>query len=443
VLITLLFGRVYCSTLCPLGTFQDIVSRIASLFKSKKQKRYKYARPHNILRYSIMTVAVLPLFFGLTLPVALLDPYSNWGRVSSQILGKAEQIITNGLSHIFPETIFYRSYTYFAIGAFIFALVFITLVVILSAFRGRLYCNTICPVGSILGGLSKFSLFKPSINENCNKCMACISSCKSQCIDVKSGSVDESRCVACLDCMQACKKGAISYRLSIKRKPEKEVDQQGRRRAMLVIALLGGAVAARAAKLGPVVSSKTKANAIAPPGAQSIEHLKNHCTTCHACISACPNNIIKPAALEYGIEGLMLPVLHYRDQFCTYECNKCSQVCPNGALLPLTNDEKKVCQIGVANFALKNCVVYKDGTDCGACDEHCPTNAITMVPYGDTALYIPQLDKEVCIGCGACEYICPAVPVKAMIVKGNEQHRVAKVAAKEEQKSVKVDEFGF
>jgi len=445
IILTLLFGRVYCSTLCPVGTFQDMVSRFSSIFKSKKSRRFKYAGAHNILRYSILTIVLLPLIFGITLPIALLDPYSNWGRISSQILGKGEQVVTNFLSTIFPDSIFFRSYTYFAIGAFILATLFLLVLIVFSALKGRLYCNTICPVGTMLGGLSRFSLFKPTINENCNHCMLCISNCKSQCIDVKNGIVDTSRCVACLNCMQSCKKGAITYTFTFKRSKstDKVVDQQGRRRALIALGLLGGAVVARAAEIGPIVSSKPKSTGIAPPGALGIDNLKAHCTTCHACISVCPGNIIKPATLEYGLDGFMMPVLHYKDQFCTYECNRCSQVCPNGALIPLSLEEKKVCQIGKAKFSLKDCIVYKDKTDCGACDEHCPTNAITMIPYRDTALFIPKLDRDVCIGCGACEYICPATPVKAMVVSGNEEHKIATEAVKEEKKDIKVDEFGF
>lgn len=442
--LTLIFGRVYCSTFCPAGTFQDIVSRIAFIFKSKKSRRYKYASGHDILRYTILAVVMLPLVGGFTLPLALLDPYSSWGRVSSQIIGKGELLINNLLASYFPETVFVRGYFQFALAAFLLATLFFFALIVFSALRGRLYCNTICPVGSILGGISKFAIFKPAINDKCNQCMLCVTKCKSQCIDVKNKKIDVSRCVACLDCMQGCKKGAISYEFAYKTgKSEKVADQQGRRRAIIALGLLGGAIAARAAKVGPLASSKPERNAIAPPGAISLENLKAHCTTCHACISACPNSIIKPATLEYGIEGLMMPVLNYKDQFCAYECNTCSQVCPNGALIPLKIEEKKLTQIGKAKFNLRDCIVYKDHTDCGACDEHCPTNAITMIPYRDTGLFIPKLDRDVCIGCGACEYICPAVPVKAMIVHGNETHLVAMEAPKEEKKDIKVDEFGF
>ncbi|MEN6619312.1 MAG: 4Fe-4S binding protein [Rikenellaceae bacterium] len=455
IILTLLFGRVYCSTLCPLGALQDIVTRTAKIFKSKKNRRFKYANPYNWLRYSILSIVGLLFIIGITLPLAYLDPYSNFGRISNEIFSRLEQLIHNGFSYIFPETVFFRSYSVFVAGSFIFALLFFLIVVIFSAFRGRLYCNTICPVGSLLGLISKFSVFKPVVNNNCNHCMACVQKCKSQCIDIQNQSIDETRCVSCFNCMQTCKRGAISYKFSWKRsisdrslkeddvaKLEK-INSIERRRAIIALGLMGTALAARAINFGPVLKSKPKISGIAPPGAQSIEHLKKNCTACHACIAACPNSIISPAVGEYGLDGILLPVLSYKSQFCGYECNICTQVCPNGALLPITLENKKLCQIGKANFTLKNCIVYTDRTDCGACDEHCPTKAITMVPYRDYGLYIPKLNKDICIGCGGCEYVCPASPVKAMIVHGNEVQAVAQKPTLDEQKKIKVDEFGF
>ena len=455
LILTLFFGRIYCSTLCPLGTLQDIVTNTSNLFKTKKNRRFKFGKPFNWLRYSILSVVGLLFIFGITLPLAYLDPYSNFGRISNEIFSRLEQFIHNGFSHIIPETVFFRSYSVFVAGSFIFALFFLLLVVVLSAFKGRLYCNTICPVGSLLGLISKFSFFKPVVNSNCNHCMSCVQKCKSQCIDIQNQGVDETRCVGCLNCMQTCKRGAISYKFSWKKQISKrsvkeddvakleKIDSKDRRRAIIALGLMGTALAARAVNFSPIMNSKPKITGIAPPGSQSIEHLKKNCTACHACIAACPNGIITPATGEYGLDGILLPVLNYKDQFCGYECNICTQVCPNGALLPMTLEDKKLCQIGKANFTLKRCIVYTDRTDCGACDEHCPTKAITMVPYRDFGLFIPKLNKDICIGCGGCEYICPAVPVKAMIVHGNEIHAVAQKPTRDEQKKVKVDEFGF
>lgn len=451
-LLTLLFGRVYCSTFCPLGTFQDIVTRVSNLFKSRKKKRFCYKKPDNILRYSILSVTALFFIAGVSLPIAYLDPYSNWGRITNELISRSEQLIHNGLSEIFPETIFFRTYAHFATGAFLFALLFALTVIIFSAFRGRLYCNTICPVGSLLGLLSKLSLFKPTIdNTKCNRCQLCVINCKSQCINLESANVDVSRCVSCLNCMQVCKRGAISYKfagfsVSKEVKEEKtkpETVSSERRSALVTMGLLGTALAAKALNLGPVIKSKPKITGIAPPGAVSLEHLKKNCTACYACIAACPNNIIKPASDEYGLDGVLLPVLSFKEHFCAYDCKMCSTVCPNDAIMPLTLEQKQLTQVGQAKFFLEKCIVHTDRTDCGACDEHCPTKAITMVPYGDTSLFIPNLNADICIGCGGCEYICPAVPEKAMVVYALEIQGTAQKPTEDKQEKVKVDDFGF
>ncbi|PKP06177.1 MAG: hydroxyacid dehydrogenase [Bacteroidetes bacterium HGW-Bacteroidetes-5] len=449
ILLTLLFGRVYCSTLCPLGTFQDSTTRVANLFKSKKKRRFKYDKPKNWIRYSVLSIIAIFFIGGVTAPIAWLDPYSNWGRVSNEIISRVEQLLHNALSNIFPEAIFFRSYAHFAVGSFIFALLFISAVIIFSSLRGRLYCNTICPVGTLLGMLSKISIYKPKIDESkCNKCGLCVINCKSQCIDLENQSVDESRCVSCQNCMQVCKRAAISYKISLRVKENKKIEKiepasNERRRALIAMGLVGTALAAKAINFKPLLSSKPKITGIAPPGAVSIDHLKRNCTACYACVSACPNNIIQPASMEYGLDGVLLPVLSFKHHFCGYECNMCTTVCPNDALKPMSIEDKQLSQIGEAQFFLEKCIVHTDGTDCGACDEHCPTKAITMVPYGEGSLYIPSLNVDICIGCGGCEYICPAVPEKAMVVYAKAVHGVALKPTEDKQEKVKVDDFGF
>ncbi|MBP1670612.1 MAG: napF, partial [Bacteroidetes bacterium] len=159
IILTLCFGRVYCSTLCPLGTLQDVFTKVAGLFKSKKNRRFKYSSPKSILRYSLLALAAIPLIFGITSIISYLDPYSNFGRISTELIGRGEQLIQNGLSVIVPESVFFRTYSTFVAGSFVFAAAFLILIIVMSAFWGRLYCNTICPVGTFLGLLSRFSMF--------------------------------------------------------------------------------------------------------------------------------------------------------------------------------------------------------------------------------------------------------------------------------------------
>lgn len=455
LLLTLIFGRVYCSTICPLGVFQDVTTRVANLFKSKKQKRFTYDKPKKS-RYIILGIVALFLIIGITLPLAYLDPYSIWGRISSEIINNSEQLINNGISFLFPNSVYFRSFVHFAVGSFVFALFLLAAIVLFSAFRGRLYCNTICPVGSLLGLISRFAAFQPVINhEKCTRCHLCAIKCKSQCIDLKTQTVDTSRCVVCMNCVAACKNGSMTFSFTWRKSSKqnynnpieaqnKEINSPDRRRALIAMGLMGTALAVKAAKVGPLLSAKPKISGISPPGSISIVHLKQNCTACHACITACPNNIIKPATMEYGLDGVLLPVLNFDNHFCSYECNQCSIVCPSNAIMPITLEEKKLTQVGKVRFIPKRCIVFTDKTACGACEEHCPTKAITMVPYKNReGLYFPSVNRDYCIGCGGCEFICPAVPEKAMIVQGLDVHETAKKPLKEEQEELVIDSFGF
>jgi ferredoxin len=146
--------------------------------------------------------------------------------------------------------------------------------------------------------------------------------------------------------------------------------------------------------------------------------------------------------LQFGFAYTLKPFLDYEKGYCNYSCIRCSQVCPTGAIGNINADEKHTIQIGVAEFFIDRCVVNTEGTDCGACSEHCPTQAVHMVPYTGT-LTIPKVEENLCIGCGGCESICPVRPKKAIIVKALKIHKIVEVPEEEEATQVEVDEFGF
>ena len=160
---------------------------------------------------------------------------------------------------------------------------------------------------------------------------------------------------------------------------------------------------------------------VAPPGAQSIANLQAKCTACHLCVSKCPSHVLQPAVMEYGLQGIMQPVMRYDKGYCLYDCNLCGEVCPTGAILPLALEEKRMTQLGHAVFHREQCVVARDGVECGNCAEHCPADAIKLQRGVDGRMY-PQIEKALCIGCGACENLCPATP-KAIEVKGYKVHK--------------------
>ncbi len=471
IVLTLLFGRVYCSSICPLGTLQDGISHISKRVQKrnkKKKKIYKYNRPHNWWRYGFLAVVVIFLLAGSVFALNLLDPFSNFGRISVNLI----KPIYIGINNIIANTLlkfdlFWLYPAKYGKIDWIFLLypsAILGVVTWMSYRKGRLYCNAICPVGTLLGLISRFSLFKIRISDSeCNNCGLCEWDCKSNCIDKVNKHVDFSRCVNCFNCFTVCKKDAMTYKMSWQKKPVSKktvpvhvatADESKRSfiagSAVILMSIFGFKLNkmpsgnydnASLANPGEITSSRptiipeSKDFPVTPPGASTIRKFTDRCTACHLCVSACPTHVIQPSLTQYGLTGFMQPHMDYHAGFCNFECTICMDVCPAGALLPVSLEEKKLIQLGKAVFIKENCVVETDGTDCGACSEHCPTKAVDMIPYHD-GLFIPQVTEDICIGCGACEYACPTKPYKAIFVNGNAVHVNAQ---KPQQEALDID----
>ena len=453
LVLSLVFGRIYCSTICPLGVFQDVLAWKSRFFRKKSKKnRFIYSKPLNILRYSILALTIIVFIFGSSFFVLLLDPYSTFGRIASQLFRPLAIWVNNGLAYILSGIGNYTFYKVEQVGfvplAFGAALLFFGIITVMSWSKGRSYCNTICPVGTGLGLLSKFSIFHITIEEStCTRCGACEKKCKSQCIDSDSMKIDESRCVSCFNCLSACKKNGIKYEYRFAKKSVQPVQNKidNSRRTFLLTsgAALSTVALANTKKILGNNDSILSRKPIMPPGAINIDHFNKHCTGCQLCVTKCPMHVLKPAALQYGISGITQPHLAFSTEiFCTYDCNICTSVCPTGALIKIPLEEKKLIQIGIAKFRKDKCVVYKDEKDCGACSEHCPTQAVHMIPYKN-GLTIPQVTEDICIGCGACESICPVRPYKAIYVEGTSIQNKAKKPAEAKKFNKKIDDFGF
>jgi len=451
LILSVLFGRLYCSTICPLGVFQDIVSWKARFF-FKRKMRFNFRKAQNILRYSILAITIIGFIAGSSIFIVLLDPYSTFGRIVSQFIRPIAIFANNQAAGLGSQMGFYALHevnqSAFVPVSFGISLFFVLLVSILSWSKGRLYCNTICPVGSGLGLLSKFSVFKIAFDHSqCNTCGLCEKKCKSECIDSQKRTVDESRCVSCFNCISACKKGGINLDFRYKKSSAPPVDSNttSSRRAFLVSS---GAILATAAFAAPkkLISNNDlilDRKPIMPPGATDRSHFNKHCTACQLCITKCPMNVLKPAALQYGLSGIMQPHLVVSTEvFCSFDCDICTSVCPTGALKKSDLATKKRTQIGIAKFRRELCVVQVHEKDCGACAEHCPTQAVHMVQYKN-GLTIPEVTENICIGCGGCESICPVHPYPAIYIEGTESQKLALKPKEAEKFTKKVDDFGF
>ncbi|MDD2799256.1 MAG: 4Fe-4S binding protein [Bacteroidales bacterium] len=456
VLLSLVLGRLYCSVICPLGVMQDIASWKSTWFPTRKRKRYSYAKPRNFLRYSILTLTVITFFSGSSLLVMILDPYSIFGRLTTQLFRPlviaANNLLVVPLSHIGIYSLYKVEQLPFVPLMFTISIIFFIAVAVMSWFWGRMYCNTICPVGTFLGIFSKFSLFKIEIEQSsCTQCSACETKCKSQCIDSQAMTVDDSRCVSCFNCLSVCKKGGVKYAFryaknQVNKKTvafSEKTDLHKRTFLMTSGAVLVGAVTAKTRVIQGAQDSYLTRKPIMPPGAFDAAHFHQHCTGCQLCVAKCPMQVLKPAALQYGWLGIMQPHLAFSTHvYCNYECTVCTDICPTAALKPLTVTQKKVAQIGVAKFRKNICIVFSENKDCGACSEHCPTQAVHMIPF-QNGLTIPEVTEDLCIGCGGCESICPVTPRQAIYVEGLGVQAVAKKPSEAKKFEKKIEDFGF
>lgn len=431
VALTLIFGRLYCSVICPLGILQDLLARIGL---KQKKNRYSYSSEKRIVRLAVLLAATCLWSFAY-----FLDPYSIFGRIATTIFAPVWQGLNNLLAWGAGAI---DSYAFYAVplhwAGWCLSAISVALFVVIAvlAYRnGRTWCNTICPVGTVLGYLARFSWLRPVIDTSkCNNCGLCARNCKASCIDAKNHTIDLTRCVVCFDCIDKCNRGAISYAPRRKKAvevasadaPQGEAKKNISRRQFLAVsaALTASAVATAQEQkvdggLATLIDKKIPARkrAVVPAGSRSYKLFTQNCTACQLCVAVCPNEVLRPSS---KLERLMQPEMGFEKGYCRPECTKCSEVCPAGAIRPITREEKSSEQIGRAVWVRENCLAV-EGVKCDNCARHCPTGAIQMVEKDGKRL--PAVDTEKCIGCGACENLCPARPFSAIYVEGNEVHR--------------------
>lgn len=385
---TAVVGRCYCAAVCPMGVFQDIFIWLHKLLFGKKRP-YRYRKPQNWLRYTVLVAFVVLMVLGLNGIAVLIAPYSAYARMVTNIHG-------TGMVHWIAIA------TLCCLG-------------VMSFCWGRLWCNTLCPVGSLLSLVSRYRLIGIRIDaDKCAGCRKCEQGCRAMCIDIDNKTVDHSRCVDCMNCLNVCKVGAISFGRTRKAKNGKPVDDS-RRKFVATSVAVGAAMAVQAQEqkmdggLAAIMDKSVpeRKTPLKPFGARSLKNFSQRCTACQLCVSQCPEKVLRPST---KLATLMQPEMNYTDGYCRMACTRCSEVCPAGAILPIGKEEKTAISIGVAVVLKENCI------SCGTCARHCPSAAISMVDG------YPAVNEARCLGCGACEYYCPARPITAIYVEGREIH---------------------
>lgn len=452
VVITLLFGRIYCSIICPLGVYQDGVSRIAEKIR---KNRYKFRRSYKKLRNTILIVFVVFLILGTPYFIKefapysyfgkiisnFIAPYSIYGRIASNLFSPIILLINNVLAY-FAER--WDSYAFYSVDVyiksmpvFIISIAYFLIITLSAVFFGRGYCNTVCPVGTFLSFFSRHSLLKPHFDtEKCNSCGLCEKNCRCTAIDSKNHIIDYSKCVTCFVCVDKCNRGAMKYGMSRKAcevKKTDDVETEGKTTRKTFITTITAIAAASALKaqekvvdggLAKIIKKEApkRKMPLKPAGSRGFDDFTSRCTGCQLCVQACPNGVLRPST---SLETFMQPEMSFERNYCRPECTACSEVCPAGAIRKVTREEKTSISIGHAVWTGQNCVPLRDGVECGNCARHCPAGAIKMMPFDpndETSPKVPSVMENRCIGCGACEHVCPTRPFSAIYVEGNEKH---------------------
>lgn len=406
--VTALAGRVYCSSVCPLGTLQDLFIAVSR----RRRRGFFYRTPRAALRWCVTGAAAVAAALGLSVVVSALDPYSAYTRIVTCLALPAVKAVAVSLTAAATA------------GATLAAVAWISLT------RGREICNTVCPVGTLLGALARYSLYHVDIDtDKCTGCGLCVSKCKAGCIHPSDHTVDLSRCVVCLDCLTDCPNSAITFRKGRHQLKMPMMEALGgarptacsrpdngirpvNRREFLAAVLAGGVSMAS----GASTRAPRPLNPAVPPGVKSREDYEARCTACGACVAACPTGVLRPSDHELGWRHAMQPVMDFDRGACRYDCTRCTEVCPTGALAPLTPGEKHRFVIGKARLVAELCLMYASGEACGLCARRCPAGAIAITT-AENGRRVPAVDFDRCIGCGECQWVCPARP-RAFVIEG-------------------------
>ena len=433
VVVTVLFGRLFCGWVCPLGAvhqFSSFVFKRTKFLKPPREDKASLAP-----KYYILILVLAGALFGLDL-AGYLDPLSFLTRsmsvavfpalahVLSSLNGALYGLGAAGLARSISQALDNWTINVTFLQGFSVGLLFLGAVA-LNARKERFWCRYLCPTGALLGLLSRWNLLKLRIDDaKCIKCGLCTQHCETQANPYPNETWKSGECVYCQNCASICPTGAIRFPLSARPERLTNVSNVSLARRKLLLTTFLGLAAVPLFRLTPS-HKRASLKLIRPPGSLPEPKFLAKCVKCGQCMRACPTGGLQPALTEAGPEGVYTPMLVPKVGYCEYYCSLCTQVCPTEAITKLTIEEKNKIKIGTAWVNKSRCIPYVLGKPCIVCEEHCPVSpkAIKLVdvetklPDGTLAVQkAPVVDIELCTGCGICENKCPVMDDPAIFV---------------------------
>ncbi len=457
--ITLVFGRVFCGWICPFGTLHHF---FAWLVPSKygrggsrveANKTHAYQRVKYYLMYAFLVASVFgSAIGGMFDPICIAVRSIGLGVIpaaqymTGRTLGAAQNVSVHvvqssadGTQDFLAKTVWQNKQFYFHQTWFILFL--LAAVLFMNRFIPRFWCRVLCPLGAFLGVFSRFALFgMEKDHAKCTDCNLCLVNCQGA--DSPQGGVKwrQDECHMCLNCENACPEDVIKFRFLPNRQSAITKPDTDRRTALAAVG--AGAVFMSGSRIADVIDVNYHPKVIRPPGSVEERAFLERCIRCAECMKVCPNNALHPAFFEAGVEGLWTPILIARVGYCEHSCVLCGQVCPTGAIQKITEKEKQgigipPIKIGTAFYDIGRCLPWAMGTPCIVCEEFCPTSPKAIwveevdrapmreakfgpdgsaPPMKTVKLQRPHVDPTLCIGCGACEKVCPVQDQPAVYI---------------------------
>lgn len=432
IIITILFGRVFCGWACPLGTLHNITGALKKVTPDAQVSdwyRVKYYILIFVLVSSLFTLQLVgimdPLSFLIRSLSVSIYPLFNYSVRSvfdavynMNVRGIVD--ISESIYSFLKKSVLSFQQPFYNQAVFVGTLFFSILA--LNLLERRFWCRYLCPLGALLGILSRYSFLKRSVSEGCTSCGACAPVCQGNASPDNKEGWKDTECLYCWNCDDICPQNAVSFGFQ-KNKTSVAMDL-GRRR--VITSILSGVVAVPLLRSIPLSKTGFSNPAlIRPPGSLEEKGFLKRCVKCGECMKVCITNGLQPTFLEAGIEGIWSPVLIPRIGYCEYRCTLCGQVCPTGAIKKLELKDKVKVKIGLAMIDKGRCLPYAHATPCIVCEEVCPTprkaiwfeeGKVKDREGREKVLKQPRVDLELCIGCGICETKCPVLGKPAVYV---------------------------